>query len=233
VERCKRGIEVTHVIRDAHVQVLDLDCLKRACSSVGLKFHEGRCKYRIGGTALGNCSHAISRSEGDAYELGVLLRRHGGWKIVAHHGVQDVKRGPLKNKWELWDAYAREAFHTGALVAGQDDFKECSLEDGAVILSYGAGAVDENGDPGPRFVMKIRKGCISCVYQDRMFPVYDLLIFRLSNVLQRGGRIDYSRDGGWTSDLSSMHGPLLGPFKTYSEALTAEHDWHEQKMIHG
>ena len=34
----------------------------------------------------------------------------------------------------------------------------------------------------------------------------------------------------WTADLSPVDGPVLGPFRSRSEALAAEHQWLEQRL---
>ncbi|MCA8994716.1 MAG: hypothetical protein KDA88_22250 [Planctomycetaceae bacterium] len=43
--------------------------------------------------------------------------------------------------------------------------------------------------------------------------------------IRRGSHVEPTPDGRWTADLSPVHGPLLGPFPTRSEALDAEVDW--------
>ncbi|MEZ5941200.1 MAG: hypothetical protein R3C18_07400 [Planctomycetaceae bacterium] len=43
--------------------------------------------------------------------------------------------------------------------------------------------------------------------------------------IRRGSHVEPMRDGRWTADLSPVHGPLLGPFPTRSEALDAEVEW--------
>ena len=43
--------------------------------------------------------------------------------------------------------------------------------------------------------------------------------------IRRGSHVEPTADGQWTADLSPVHGPLLGPFPTRSEALDAEVEW--------
>ena len=72
-------------------------------------------------------------------------------------------------------------------------------------------------------------GDMRCVY-DETLPLADF--GRLTIV--RGSFVEPTDDGHWTADLSPVGGPLLGPFETRSEALSAERDWLEQHWLsHG
>jgi len=41
----------------------------------------------------------------------------------------------------------------------------------------------------------------------------------------RGSHVEPTHDGQWTADLHPVGGPVLGPFRFRSEALTAEITW--------
>jgi len=43
--------------------------------------------------------------------------------------------------------------------------------------------------------------------------------------ISRASHVEPTANGQWTADLSPVHGPLLGPFATRSQALTAEVAW--------
>lgn len=43
--------------------------------------------------------------------------------------------------------------------------------------------------------------------------------------IQRGSHVEPNDSGQWLSDLSPVHGPLLGPFVCRSDALAAEVAW--------
>jgi hypothetical protein len=63
-------------------------------------------------------------------------------------------------------------------------------------------------------------GTVRCIY-DEMIDLAALgqpAIFRASHV-------EPNEQGRWTADLRPVHGPVLGPFPSRSEALVAEHIW--------
>ena len=63
-------------------------------------------------------------------------------------------------------------------------------------------------------------GHVRCVYGEAI----DLN--QLGRILiRRGSHVEPTDDGTWAADLSPVNGPLLGPFKTRSEALAAEVEW--------
>lgn len=63
-------------------------------------------------------------------------------------------------------------------------------------------------------------GGIRCVYDESI----DLSsIGQLS--IRRGSHVEPTPNGQWTVDLSPVNGPMLGPFATRSDALTAEVTW--------
>ena len=72
-------------------------------------------------------------------------------------------------------------------------------------------------------------GEVRCVY-DEALSLAEL--GRLT--IARGSQVEPSEAGLWTADLSPVGGPLLGPFTTRSEALTAERAWLELNWLsHG
>ena len=46
--------------------------------------------------------------------------------------------------------------------------------------------------------------------------------------ISRASHVEPTADGQWTADLFPVHGPLLGPFPTRSQALNAEIAWLDQ-----
>src|SRR5436190_10005749 len=66
------------------------------------------------------------------------------------------------------------------------------------------------------------QGTVRCIYDEAI----DLhALGRLS--IARGSYVEPTDDGRWTADLSPVSGPLLGPFVSRSDALTAERAWLE------
>ncbi len=49
--------------------------------------------------------------------------------------------------------------------------------------------------------------------------------------IRRGSHVEPVACGWWTADLSPVNGPVLGPFKTRSEAISAEVDWLHQHWL--
>ena len=56
---------------------------------------------------------------------------------------------------------------------------------------------------------------------DELLDLHDLGAL----TIQRASHVEPNTMGQWTADLSPVHGPLLGPCPTRSEALAAEVDW--------
>ena len=58
--------------------------------------------------------------------------------------------------------------------------------------------------------------------------IYDDLLAGLCEegeaVTQRASHVEPA-EGGWTADLSPVHGPVLGPYKLRAEALDVEVEW--------
>ena len=69
-------------------------------------------------------------------------------------------------------------------------------------------------------------GDVRCVYSEE---VNLSQLGRLS--IQRGSHVEPTSDGQWTADLSPVNGPLLGPFTTRHEALSAEVAWLNQYWL--
>ena len=71
-------------------------------------------------------------------------------------------------------------------------------------------------------------GAIHCLYDESI----DLsTLGRLS--IRRASHVEPDANGQWSADLSSMEGPVLGPFSRRSDALTAERDWIEDHGLIG
>lgn len=63
----------------------------------------------------------------------------------------------------------------------------------------------------------------------------DLSIALLGNdfseaTTKRASHVEPDGNGGWTADLGPVSGPLLGPFRTRTEALDAELTWLAEEM---
>lgn len=70
-------------------------------------------------------------------------------------------------------------------------------------------------------------GNARCIYGEA------ISLCQLGRVLiQRGSHVEPDNHGQWHADLSPVSGPVLGPFATRSEALTAEVQWlHEHWLV--
>ncbi len=69
-------------------------------------------------------------------------------------------------------------------------------------------------------------GSVRCLYGEEL--ALDTL-GRLS--IARGSHVEPTPDGQWTADLSPVNGPVLGPFRSRSEALSAERRWLEEHWL--
>ncbi len=69
-------------------------------------------------------------------------------------------------------------------------------------------------------------GTIKCLYDEALdlARIGQLTIARASHVEPTGS-------GQWTADLSPANGPVLGPFRTRTEALHAERIWLERHHL--
>lgn len=63
-------------------------------------------------------------------------------------------------------------------------------------------------------------GTIRCVYDESI----DLSSIGQVSI-RRGSHVEPTPKGQWTADLSPVNGPMLGPFATRTDALTAEVNW--------
>ncbi len=63
-------------------------------------------------------------------------------------------------------------------------------------------------------------GGIRCVYDESI----DLSSIGQVSI-RRGSHVEPTPNGQWTADLSPVNGPMLGPFVTRTDALTAEVNW--------
>ncbi|MAD80487.1 MAG: hypothetical protein QGG71_25295 [Pirellulaceae bacterium] len=69
-------------------------------------------------------------------------------------------------------------------------------------------------------------GALRCLYGEEI----DLhAIGKMS--IERGSHVEPTNDGHWMADLSPVDGPLLGPFRCRTDALTAERQWLEEHWL--
>ena len=69
-------------------------------------------------------------------------------------------------------------------------------------------------------------GTIHCLYDEELdLPQLGSL------TIARGSHVEPTTTGQWTADLSPVHGPVLGPFPSRSDALTAERQWLETHWL--
>ena len=66
-----------------------------------------------------------------------------------------------------------------------------------------------------------RDGRIHFIYTDTLQPLCALG----TTAIRRASHVEPTTDGHWVADLSPSRGPVLGPFTTRAEALTAEIHW--------
>ncbi|MFV1967333.1 MAG: hypothetical protein ACC628_18035 [Pirellulaceae bacterium] len=69
-------------------------------------------------------------------------------------------------------------------------------------------------------------GGVRCLYGEEL-DLY--LLGKLS--IERGSHVEPTVEGQWTADLSPVDGPVLGPFRCRSDALTAELQWLEEHWL--
>ena len=75
-------------------------------------------------------------------------------------------------------------------------------------------------------ILILPNGTAKCLYAEEL----DLqALGRIS--IERGSHVEPTKDGQWTADLSPVDGPLLGPFKSRSQALDAEWEWLEGNWL--
>ena len=49
--------------------------------------------------------------------------------------------------------------------------------------------------------------------------------------ITRASHVEPDKQGHWTADLGPVGGPVLGPFRLRSEALSTEHVWLETNWL--
>jgi hypothetical protein len=69
-------------------------------------------------------------------------------------------------------------------------------------------------------------GTVHCLYGE------ELDLHQIGTLaIARGSHVEPDSSGQWTADLSPVHGPRLGPFRSRSEALAAERQWLEAHWL--
>ena len=69
-------------------------------------------------------------------------------------------------------------------------------------------------------------GAVRCIYSEEI----DLAAIG-SPTITRASHVEPDQHGRWQADMGPVGGPLLGPFRTRSEALAAEQAWLEQNWF--
>ncbi|MCY2989142.1 MAG: hypothetical protein NTY19_14905 [Planctomycetota bacterium] len=69
-------------------------------------------------------------------------------------------------------------------------------------------------------------GVVRCVYSEEI----DLTALG-SPVITRASHVEPDHQGRWSADLSPVGGPLLGPYRSRSEALDAERQWLDNHWL--
>ena len=70
-------------------------------------------------------------------------------------------------------------------------------------------------------------GTVQFIYRDALRP----LLTAGDGHIRRASHVDPTTDGRWTADLTPMKGPILGPYPTRADALTAETEWLTQNWL--
>ena len=69
-------------------------------------------------------------------------------------------------------------------------------------------------------------GTVHCLYSEELdLPQLGSL------AIARGSHVEPDSSGQWTADMSPVHGPVLGPFPSRSDALAAERQWLEAHWL--
>ena len=69
-------------------------------------------------------------------------------------------------------------------------------------------------------------GTVNCLYGEELdLPQLGTLL------IARGSHVEPTAAGQWTADMSPVTGPVLGPFPSRSDALTAERQWLETHWL--
>lgn len=70
--------------------------------------------------------------------------------------------------------------------------------------------------------LSIANGCLQFICTDALEP----LLREGTASVQRVSHVEWNNaKQGWCADMNPVGGPVLGPFKTRREALSAEHEW--------
>jgi hypothetical protein len=64
------------------------------------------------------------------------------------------------------------------------------------------------------------RGDVRCIY-DELLDLREIGNLRIT----RASHVEPDRDGFWWADMGPVDGPVLGPFRSRSEALEAERGW--------
>lgn len=70
-------------------------------------------------------------------------------------------------------------------------------------------------------------GTVQFIYRDALRP----LLTAGDGHIRRASHVEPTTDGRWTADLTPIKGPILGPYPTRADALTAETDWLTQNWL--
>jgi len=76
--------------------------------------------------------------------------------------------------------------------------------------------------------MKLVVGCdggVKCIY-DEALDLRELGKLQI----KRASHVEPDRDGSWWADMGPVEGPVLGPFRSRSEALGAERGWLAERI---
>lgn len=69
-------------------------------------------------------------------------------------------------------------------------------------------------------------GDIRCIYSE------DVDLTELGSAkIRRASHVEPTDDGYWTADMAPMGGPVLGQYQHRSEALAAEIEWLECRLL--
>jgi hypothetical protein len=70
-------------------------------------------------------------------------------------------------------------------------------------------------------------GTVQFMYHDALRP----LLTAGEGHIRRASQVEPTPEGHWTADLSPVQGPILGPYLTRADALTAETEWLTQNWL--
>jgi hypothetical protein len=80
-------------------------------------------------------------------------------------------------------------------------------------------------EPGEMELVVDAGGSVRCIYDEGI----DLReIGRLQ--ITRASHVEPDKDGYWWADMGPVGGPVLGPFRSRSEALQAERGWLAKRI---